>query len=299
MQALILGTSSAKPTAKRNHPGVLVEVGGKTLLIDCGEGIQRQIITARKKATRIDALLITHWHADHSAGIPALLQSMSFNEREKELLIIGPKGTKNKIELIYKIFPFRPKFKIIITEVDSKKPKKIAEDKEYEVWAVNAKHRETCIAFFAKEKDKNKIDLEYLKKFGLGQSKVLGELQKGKDIVFNNKKISHKKATYTKPGKKITYITDTQYTKPLVELAKNSDILICEATFIENDRESADVSTHMTAGEAGKLAKSSKSKKLVLTHFSTRYKSKAEHLKEAKKEFENTVLGHDFLEVKA
>lgn len=297
MQAIILGTSSAKPTIKRNHPGVWIEVGGKVLLVDCGEGIQRQIITAKKKATKIDYLLITHWHADHSAGVPALMQSMAFNEREKELTIIGPKGTKEKIGLVNKIFPFIKNFPVKIIEANSLKPVKIVDDKEVEVLSVNAKHREACVSYSIKEKDKIKIDLEYTKKFGLGQNKLLGDLQRGKNIVYEGKKILASKATYAKPGKKITYVTDTLPVAQLVKLSENSDILICESTFIEHEKQEAKASTHMTARQAGMIAAKSKAKKLVLTHFSTRYKHKEQFALEAKEEFPNVEIAHDFLEL--
>ncbi|MBR9679225.1 MAG: ribonuclease Z [Nanoarchaeota archaeon] len=298
MQVTILGTSSAKPTIKRNHAGIWVDLNETRFLLDCGEGTQRQITIAKKKATKIDYILLTHWHADHAAGISPILQSMRLNERTKPLTIIGPNGTKEKIGLLKKVFPYSETYALKIIETNNSKPEKVLETKNVDIWSVNAEHHGIpCVAYSIKQKDTVKINTEYTAKYGLVKNKILGELQKGKDITYNGKKIQFKKATFAKTGKKITYITDTITTPKLIALAKNSDLLICESTYAHAEKKLADERGHMTAKQAGQLAKKSKTKKLVTTHFSTKYKNKKELLQESKKEFENTTLGQDFLEI--
>ena len=146
------------------------------------------------------------------------------------------------------------------------------------------------------EKPKRRIDIKYLKKFGLTNSPVIGQLADGKDISWKGKKISAKKATYMQPGKKLTYIIDSAYAENLIGFSKNSDLLVCEATFTNEMKAEAKEYGHMTAADAATIAKKAHVKKLVITHFSQRYKTSDELLKEAKKIFANTIAAKDFMQ---
>jgi len=144
------------------------------------------------------------------------------------------------------------------------------------------------------EHDKRQINLKYLKKFGLQKHPILKKLQQGKDIVWKGKKIKAKNATIVKKGKKVTLITDTMVCPNIVKLAKGADVLIIESTLMDNMKAKAKEFKHMTAKQVALLAKKAKVKKLVLVHFSQRYKNTKPLEQEAKKYFKNTFCAKDF-----
>lgn len=298
IEITFLGTSSAVPTKKRNHPAVLIRHEGDYLLFDCGEGTQRQFNIAGISPMKVKSIFITHWHGDHVLGLPGIIQSFSFEDRGKELNIFGPEKTKERFYHILKAFPFQLKFKINVIEINTEKIKEIVDTPNYKIFAVNTKHGNIhTLAYSLVEKDRRKIDLNYTKKFGLVKNRVLGKLQKGEDIVWKGKKIKAKDATIIVKGKKITYIGDSEPTDNIRKLAEDSDILISEAMFIEEYKEKAEEWSHMTAKEISQIAKKAKVKKLILTHFSRRFEDEKPILKEAIKHFKNTVIANDFVKV--
>ncbi len=291
---IFLGTSSVYPTKERNHPSVYLQFRDEKMLFDCGEGTQRQLAIAGIPSTRITRIFLTHWHGDHALGIAGILQSMSMSQRQRELYIYGPKGTKNKIDELRRIFHFEEQFEVHVEEVDSGI---ILDTKFYRIEALKVKHRIPCLAYSFIEKDRRKINLEYVSKFGLKQHKILGKLQRGETIVWKGHEITPEKGTIVVKGKKITYVTDTSYFKGLEKFAKDSDVLICEATFASDLEEKATGYTHMTAKDAATLALNSNSKLLIITHFSHRYKTPSKLLKEAKTVFKNVKAAKDFMEL--
>jgi ribonuclease Z len=294
MKLTILGTASAFPTKERAHSAMLLDIGPESILFDAGESVQRQIQIAGAKPFKISKIFITHWHGDHVLGLGGLLQSFGMLKRKIPVEIYGPKGTFERFQHLRKALELRIGFPIKIIEVPLKTIRVISTEK-YEIWAAKAKHDIDCLAFTYIEKPKRRIDIKYLRKFNLINNPVIGKLAEGKDITWKNKKISANKATYFQPGKKFTYIIDSAYSEELVRFSKDSDLLICEATFTSDMRTEAKEFGHMTAADAAQLAKKAKVKKLVITHFSQRYKTADDLLKEAKKIFANTIAAKDFM----
>ena len=291
MEIKILGTSAMLPTRERNPTAVLFSYKNHNILVDCAEGTQRQFRLADISQTRITKLLITHWHGDHILGIPGLIQSLGANQYSKTLEIYGPKGTENFFKNMRTWFYFPIKINIKVNDIGEGK---FFEDSELELYAYKLDHKIPCLAYVLKEKDKRKIDLAYLKRFDLKQHPVLKDLQRGKDIFWKGKKILASKATNIQIGKKICFITDTGYTKNTIKAAKDSDLLICESTFKDELKENARDFKHLTAKQAAEIAKKAKVKKLVLTHFSQRYKDTKGMKKEAETIFKNVVCANDF-----
>ena len=187
------------------------------------------------------------------------------------------------------------RLKYEVTELSSAKV--FYKNKNFSLKCANVNHAIPTLMYSFTENDKLKINLDYLKKFGLKMHPLLGKLQHGKDIVYNGKKITVEKATIRHPGKKITLITDSAPSPSLANFAKNSDLLICESTWSSHMEHLAEKRKHLTSRHAAVIAKKSKSKKLILTHFSQRYKSLDEMLKEAKAVFKNTELAKDFMKI--
>jgi len=296
MEITFLGTSAVQPTRDRNPTSILLTHGSENILIDCGEGTQRQLKIANLKITKITRIFISHWHGDHILGLPGLIHTLGASEYSKCLEIYGPKGTKKYMEYLLKFFLNKEKIKIKTIEIV--KEGKFLETRDLEFYSVNLEHSCPTLGYIIKEKDKRKINLPYLKKFGLKEDPIIGKLQQGEDITYKGKKISAKKATKTIPGKKISILLDNTPTKKLIKPIENSDILIMEASFASELREKAKQYKHSTAEQAAEIAKGSKAKKLILTHIGKRYKSSAILVKEAKSIFPKTKAAEDFMKIK-
>src|SRR3989344_2134271 len=294
MKIKFLGTSSMVPTKDRNHTSILLTYNAENILIDCGEGTQRQLKIANINPCKITKILLTHIHGDHTLGLPGLIQTLGANNYQKTLEIYGPKNTKNFISNILRTFHLENKIKLTIIEIDKRK---FLETKEFYLEALPVKHSTYTLAYSFTEKDKRKINLSYTKKFNLIKHPLLGELQRGKDITFKGKKITADKATTLKRGKKISFIFDTELTQNCIEISKNADLVIAEATYESDLQEKAKEYQHLTSEQSALIAKKARVKALILTHFSQRYKTPDQSLKEAKKIFKNTQAAKDFLEI--
>ncbi len=293
IQIIFLGTGQAIPTATRNHSSILLKYKNENILIDCGEGTQRQFRKAKINPCKLTKILITHWHGDHVLGLPGLLQTLALNNYSKQLEIYIPKGTKHFIDLIFKIFVFKGKINYKIYE----KQGKIFENQDFIIQALPMIHGAKCLAYSFIEKDKLKIRKEKLEKLKI-KGEIIKELANGKNIVWQGKKILAKDLTYLQKGRKISFIFDTSVNKNIIKLAKDSDLLISEATYTEEEADLAKNYCHLTAGQAAKLAKEANAKKLILTHISQRHENNKEKLlKEARKFFKNTSVAEDLMRV--
>ena len=294
MQITFLGTSSMVPTKERNQSGILISYGPEGILIDCGEGMQRQLKIAGIKLTKITKILISHWHGDHVLGLPGLIQSMSAAGYEKTLRIYGPVGTKKFMEKMFEVFIFDRRMDFRVYEVKSGK---FFVGGDIILEAEPLDHNIETLGYNIIEKDKRKINLKFVKKRGIPEGPLLGKLQDGKSVVWKGKKIDVDNATYIVKGKKLSVISDTIPCKEADILAKDSDLLICEATYASNLENKGEEYGHMTAKQAAELANRSNTKKLVLTHFSARYKNAHELEEDARDYFDNVLCAKDFMKI--
>lgn len=290
-----LGTSDSIPTAKRNHSAIFVEVAGEKILVDCGEGTQRQLRIAGISPTKIDRILITHWHEDHFLGLPGLFKTLAMMNYSKTLRIYGPKGTKHFISLLESLARHTD-IKLEVYEVSSGK---FINKDDFLIEAKRMVHGTPTNAYSIILKDKIRIDKKKLADLRIPNSPLIKNLQKGKDVVINGKKIKSSSVSYVEKGKKLTIILDTAMNQKAIELARNSDVLISESSFSVQDKDRAKEYRHLTSEDAATIAKEAKVKKLILTHISQRYESNLEKIKkEAKKIFKNVFLAKDFDKLK-
>jgi len=286
-----LGTGQAIPTASRNHISIFISGFGEGMLFDCGEGTQRQFRKAQISATKITRIFLSHWHGDHVLGLPGLIQTLNLSNQNKTLEIYGPKGTRKNIEEMLRVFPSHQKMKINVNEITKGK---VFENKFFSIESSQMSHTIPCLAYSIVEKDQFRIDKAKLKKLKIPNSPIIGKLKEGKDISFNGVKIKAKSLTKFEKGVKITILFDTTPNENALHLSKESDILICESTYGDKEEEIAKEYKHMTSRQAAQMAKKSKSKKLILTHFSQRYENnEKELLKQASEVFSNTHLTND------
>ncbi len=294
MKVRLLGTSSMVPTAKRNHSALVLRYKNEMILIDCGEGTQTQFRKAKISPAKISRILITHWHGDHILGLPGLMMTLASNNYGKKLKIYGPKGTKDNLKKMFSFFVIR---EVVKWEAFDIEEGTVFENDDLYVEARKVEHPIKTLAYRFVEKDKRKINMEKLKKLGVKPGRHIKELQKGEDIVYKGKKIKAKAVSSVVKGRIFSFITDTRSCDNAVKIAKNVDLLICESTYLDDMKKVAKERGHMTSKDAARIAKKAKVKKLVLTHFSQRYKDISMLEKEAKTIFKNSIAGEDFMNI--
>jgi len=291
MKITFLGTGAMQPTRERGLQALHVQCASGQFLFDCGEGTQRQFKGAGLKMTRLDKVFLSHFHGDHVLGFPGLLRSLGANNYQGHLEVYGPDG----IEMIMHHMKHAALYRENVSlKLHSLEEGIVYEDDKIKIEAKKLKHSCPCFGFRLTEKGQRKMNLGYLKKFGLEEDPVLGKLQRGEDIVWKGKKISVQRASFLGPSKIAAFVFDTSPCAAALFLAKNADVLITESTFSSEEKEKALEYQHLTAKQAAEIAKKAKAKRLVLTHFSQRYKDVSDLKREAEKIFPNVICAKDF-----
>ncbi len=298
MEITFLGTSAMVPTKERNVQAVFVRHGSQGFLFDCGEGTQRQMNIAGINRFDITHIFISHWHGDHVAGLVGLIQTLGKKEDLHTIHLHGPKGSKERMKHILLCSYFDQKVTIKITEHNVKKVTTIVDEDTFIVQAAPVEHTIPALGYSLIEKDRWRVKMSVLKKKGIPPGPHVQPLQKGKSITYKGKKLDAKEATQLVKGKKLTIIPDTAPCKTAVDLAMDADVLISEATYGCEHEEKAEKYKHLTSTQAAMLANQAEAKKLILTHFSQRYKTVKDIEEEAQTSFPNTVCAYDFMKVK-
>ncbi len=268
---------------------MLLSYKNENILIDCGEGTQRQFRLSSLSPTKITKILLTHKHGDHILGLPGLFQTLAMSDYEKSLSLYGPKGISRIIKTIEDLIG-RIRIKLDVNEVSSR----VFENSDFIIQAAQMNHDTPCLAYSFIIKDKIRLEKSKLKKLKIPHSPLLKKLQQGKSIKYKGKTIFPKSVSYIEKGRKITFILDTALNENAIKLAKSSDLLICESTFLDSEESLAKSYKHLTAKQAAQIAKKSKSKALILTHISPRYDQSPEKiLKESRAIFPNTNIVKD------
>ncbi len=298
-----LGTGCMLPTKERNPLSVALEHNGEIFLFDCAEGTQRQIKTMKLPIGKIKKIFISHWHGDHTLGLPGLLQTLSNTDNIEKVEVHGPKDTKKFMKHVLNSSIFDSKIEIKVIEHDPKKNQvlNIIDNANYSLDCVKLNHSVPCIGYSYKQKDTYNVDLKKLKKVApeLEKSPLLARAKMGLPIEYKGKKIMPDEITYKKEGIKISLVFDTRPCNEINLLVENSDYLVMEATFIyEKHQAKAEEHDHMSAKETAEIAQENNVKNLIITHFSQRYKDVKDIEAEAKEYFENTTSTQDLMTIK-
>ncbi len=295
LELVFLGTGSGIPTKKRNHAAIWLRYEGESFLWDCGEGTQRQLMIAKLSFMKINRIYITHWHADHWAGIIGLMQTMNLEKRRRNLYIYGP-DAERFVNDILDLDYWGPRFRVIAKNVpyEGREITTIFKTKRFEIQSIPVKHSVPAVAYCFKEYDRWNVDIKKAEKlYGLKQGPLVGKLKRDGILKFKGKTIKLEDVGILRKGVKVVYSGDTQTCENLEKISENADILITDATFEEEQ----ETRMHSGAKDAAKLAKKMGVKKLVLTHFSRRYVDVRPLVEEAKKIFPNTVAAEDFMKI--
>jgi ribonuclease Z len=288
---LILGCGAATPTAKHLPTSQLVNLHDKLFLIDCGEGTQMQLRRHKIKMQRIQHIFISHLHGDHYLGLVGLISSMHLLGRKNSLHLYGPPELEELVKLNLKVSQTYLEFPIIYHAISGSELNLEFEDKTLEVYSFPLKHRIPCHGFLFKEKTKPpKIRKEIISEYKLIPSQIL-LLKNRKEVVLDNGQVLNVEnaCIESEPPRQYAYCSDTMYWETLVPFIKDSDVLYHESTFLDSESDRAKATFHSTARQAGKIAKMANVGTLILGHYSSRYNSEEDFIRQALEEFPRVV----------
>jgi len=323
MELIILGSSAAIPVRERNLSSTALKYKNEILLFDCGEDLQRNLIEAGLKLNKPLKILISHFHGDHIIGLPGLLFRFGLISRTAPITIFGPRNLFLYLFVHRKVLGLKANYPLRIVEIDNDNKKliifetldseipseeKLLEDNvifendKYVLKYTEVDHSVLAFAYSFVEKPRyGKFKPERANELGIPESRLWKKLQEGEIIEFEGKKIDPLKEGIVdpkRPGRKVTYSGDTVPCESLIELGKNSDVLIHEATFAKELSDIAIEKKHSTSVDAAIDAKKMGAKQLILTHISSRYQEDAiKLLEEAKEIFPNTLLAIDLMRI--
>lgn len=290
----LLGTGGMMPLPNRWLTSLLVRCDGKMMLIDCGEGTQIPLKMAGWGFKAIDALCFTHYHADHIAGLPGLLLTIGNSGREEPLILAGPPGLQIVVKMLTIIAPRLP-FELRYFELPDNEQVEM-ELGSFLVKSIPVDHWIPCFSYSIEVKRAGKFDAERAKEQNIPVS-WWKFLQKGEQVTFEGRLVTPEMVLgEPRKGLKVCYCTDTRPTDALTEFVRDSDLLICEGMYGEEDKyQKALEKKHMLFSEAAKLAAEGDVKELWLTHYSPSMANPEEHLENAARIFPNSLAGRDLM----
>ncbi|WP_414838009.1 ribonuclease Z [Candidatus Nanosalina sp. VS9-1] len=289
MRVWTVGTSSAVPTEERGLAANLIDFNGERILFDCGEGTQRTLMKEKLGLMKISRIFISHWHADHFSGLLGLIQTMELEGREEPLYIYGPPRTEEFTDRILDTGYFNRSYEIFVEDIVE--GEEIVGD-GYKIRPFEVEHGVNAFGFSFEEESSKKANKEKMEDLGLGSSPKIGKLKNGETIEWEGEEIRPEEVIEEMPGRKIVYSGDTEKCDNLIDNAENADLLIHESTCLHEMIEERH--GHTSALQAGEIAEEADVEKLVLTHFSRRYRnSERKLLEEASEKFGETELGED------
>lgn len=293
IQLTILGCHSATPRINAFPTAQYLEINNCHFLIDCGEGTQRQMRKYKVGFSKISHVFISHLHGDHFYGLVGLLSTLGILNREKELHIYGPKGIKEVTLLQLKTSQSHAKFPMIFHELNATKSELILDNDKITVRTIPLHHRVYTNGYLFTEKEKpKKLHMDNINQYEeIGRADYLN-IKAGKDITLSTGEIVPNSELTLPPKKPLSFAfcSDTAYKPDIVPIIKNVDLLYHEATFLDDRKDLAQKTKHSTTKEAAQIAKDAQVNKLIVGHYSGRYKDISVFKNEAKEVFENTAL---------
>ena len=295
MKLNILGCHSATPLENAHTTSQVLEVKDHIFLIDCGEGTQIQLRNQKIKFSRIKHIFISHLHGDHFYGLVGLVSTFRLLGRTADLHIYGPKGIKEVLTLQLKLANSWTNYNLFFHELEQEESVLIFEDDSLSVHTIPLDHRVYTNGFLFEEKPGlRRLDKEKIKNYDIPHYDFQ-QLKLGKDLVLEDGTVvqNDRVTLNPKPIKRYAFCSDTAYNESIVPLVEGVDLLYHEATFLDAHENLAEKTKHSTATQAAKIAQLAKVKRLVLGHFSSRYRDKNGFLTEAAPFFDEVELAAD------
>ncbi len=304
MRLTFLGTSAGTPSRIRNVSALALQFDQQSAfwLFDCGEGTQQQMMRSPLRLSQLQYVFISHLHGDHFFGLPGMLASRSLQySAETPVTVFGPPGLQRFMQTTFEVSGSQLGYPLTIQEV---KPGLVYEDERFVVTCLPLIHRIASFGYAVVEKDQpGHFDVETAQQMGIQAGPLYGRLKRGETITLPDGRTVNGAELVGPPvtGRKVVYCCDTIFCKNSIQLARQADVLVHEATYAGEDLELAVRGGHSTATQAAEVARQAGAKALVMTHFSSRYEAQGvdgpgmERLQnEARQTFANSYIAHDF-----
>jgi ribonuclease Z len=292
LDLLFLGTAGSAPTAARGTSATLVRRGGDRLLVDCGEGTQRQLLRSDAGLVDLEHVFLTHLHADHVLGLPGMLKTFALRGRELPIAVHGPQGTRALFDAL-RVVIGRLTYELRVVELA---PGQELERDGYRLVPFPVAHGNGAIGYVLREDGRpGQFDVGAADALGVPDGPDRGALQRGDEVTLPDGRVVRPDEVLGLPrrGRTVVITGDTAPAASVVEAADGADVLVHEATFLADERDRARETDHSTAGEAALVAREAGVALLALTHVSARYGG-SEVEEEARQLFPQTVVPRDF-----
>ncbi len=304
MRLTFLGTGAATPSRARNVTSIALQFDQRSSLwlFDCGEGTQQQILRSPLRLSQLERIFITHLHGDHFFGLLGLLASRSMQEgSDSPVTLYGPAGLDEFLRCALDVSRMRFRYPLSVVTVT---PGAVCEDDEYAVTCAPLRHGIECYGYAVQEKARpGRFDPQAARALGVPSGPLFGRLKSGETVTLpDGRTVDGAALTGSpRPGRRVVICGDTAATPQTAKLARDADVLVHEATYMEEDRSLANRALHSTASTAALAARDAGAAALILTHISPRYEGERESrlpelLAEARAVFPNTALASDFWE---
>jgi ribonuclease Z len=288
----VLGAGSATPTLTLHPTAQLLTVGNDYILIDCGEGTQLRLLEKRIRTSRLRYIFISHLHGDHYFGLAPLLSTMNLGGRTEDLYLFGPQGLDEVLTTIFRVSDSRLGYKLHFQAVDPHQSTFLLDHSQFSVTSIPLQHRIACSGYLFREKPHkphllreklpDNVPVHYLK-----------QLKNGQDVLDADGQILYRADEFTEPAlppRSYAFCSDTRYVAELAPLLHGVSLLYHEATFLDDNAQRAAEVYHSTARQAATLATLAQVERLLIGHFSSRYKEFDNFLVEARSVFPETYL---------
>lgn len=290
----VLGSASQVPTRHRNHNGYLLRWDAHGLLFDPGEGTQRQMTIFGLSSGAITRVLVSHFHGDHCLGLPGTLQRLSLDQVAHEVVVHYPKSGQAYYDRLRRASIYDDHASITAAPVSGDGV--IAELRDLRIEARRLDHRVDAFGYRVCEPDGVRFLPDKLRDAGV-RGPAVGRLEREGSVEVDGRVVRVADVSVPRPGQKMAFVMDTRLCDAAFALAEGVDLLVCESTYLDEDRDLAHEHAHMTARQAAHLAREAGVRRLVLTHFSRRYPSSEAFLAEARAVFDDVVCAEDGLRV--
>jgi ribonuclease Z len=296
IQVTFLGTAASRPTVSRNVSAVMIHRAGESLLFDCGEGTQRQMMRFGSGFS-VDDIFFTHLHADHFLGVIGLLRTMGLQGRDTLMRLWAPEGGARILQEAVNLGMERVPFPVEVVELQ---PGQRVQRTGYDIIAYRSQHGLRSLGYALIEAERlGRFDPERARMLGVPEGPLFGRLHRGESVAVDGRTITPAELVGPpRPGRRIVYSGDTRPCRETLDMARDADLLIHDGTFTHEDALRAKETNHSTAREAADLAKRAGALRLALTHISARYADDTRPLeREARDVFRATVVAYDGLTI--
>lgn len=294
-KAIVLGTGSAKPTLYRHHAAHVLNVHEQFYLVDCGEGTQLRLLECGINPLRLNGAFISHLHGDHVYGLFPLISTMGLMGRRTPFTVYAPAPFGEVIADHFRYFDTNLPFEIVYREVDTRKHALLYENNVLEVWSLPLRHRVPAAGYLFREKTPGlNVRKEMIDHYGLGIAQITAA-KRGEDVTLEDgTTVPNGELTYRPyEPRAYAYCSDTLYSAKVARLVAGVDLLYHEATFGSEEKRMARDTGHSTAAQAAKCAAQAGAGRLLIGHFSSRYKDPSVLLEEACAIFPATEIAQE------